>query len=153
EAADAVDEEFPVQVVNFVLQSNGEEVFGLQYDLFFIGGPSFYLDLGSTLHFGSIINHAEATFLPNNLALAGGDDGIDEFEQLLTWFFVVDIDDNDALWDADLHCGQADARRVVHSQHHVVYQMHQVTGNVLDCNARLFEARVRKVKDVSNHCS
>src|SRR5712691_8857120 len=139
-------------MVNLMLQSDGEEVFGLQRDLVLIRGPSFYLDFCCTLYFGSVINHAEATFLPNNLALTGCDDRIDQFEQMLARFFVIYVDDNDALRDTDLHRGQTDTRRVVHGEHQVIDQMDKIAGNVLDRSPGLFETRVGKVEDFSDHC-
>src|SRR5215831_18799780 len=138
-------------MVNFVLQSHGEQVFGLQGELFLVRSPGFYLDIGRAFHFGRIVNDAEAPFLPDDLAFAGGDHRVDELEQVLAGFFMVDIDNDDTLRDADLHRRQADTRRVIHRQHHIVYELDEVTGNILDRRARLFQPRVRKMKDFSDH--
>src|SRR2546422_1154558 len=103
ETAEAIEEEFTVQMVKFVLQGDSEQVLGLQGDLLLVWGPGLHLNLGCAPDLGCIVNHTEAAFLPDDFALAGHDDRVDQFEQLLSWFLVVEVEDDDALWDADLH--------------------------------------------------
>src|SRR5262245_48189529 len=70
---------------------------------------------------------------------------------MFSWLFMIGIDNDDTLRDANLHCRQANARCVVHGQDHIVDQLDDITSNVFDRSTRLFEARVRKMQDLSNH--
>src|SRR5437773_2027943 len=151
ETADAIEEEFTVQMVEFVLQGDSEQVLGLQGDLFLVWGPGLHLNLGCAPDLGCVVNHTEAAFLPEDVALTSRDDWVDQFEQLLAWFLRVQVEDDDALRDADLHRCQAYPRRRVHGQHHVVHELDKVAADVLDRSGSLFETGIRVVQDFSEH--
>src|SRR5581483_7735501 len=98
-----------------------------------------------------IINDAETSFFPNDLAFPGGNDRVNQFEQIFSWLFMIDVHDDDALGHADLHGGQTDAWSVIHGDHHIINEAHKIIVDIGDSLTALFQAGIRVMQDWSNH--
>jgi hypothetical protein len=67
-------------------------------------------------------------------------------------FAHAQVDDRDALGDADLRRGQADALRGIHGLKHVGDQLAQLVVEFGDRLARLLQHRLGIFHDRENHC-
>src|SRR6266478_6240105 len=138
-------------MVDFVLESNGKEILRLEDDFFLIRGPGFDFNLGGSLHFGRVVDDAQTTFFPDDFPFARSNDRVNQLEQIFSWFFVIDVYDYNTMRNPDLHRRQTDAWSVVHSGDHVINRLHQVSGNVSDVLTALFQTKVGKMQDFSDH--
>src|SRR5215470_17220820 len=102
-------------MVNFVLERNGKEVLRLENDLFLIRGPGFDFNLGGSFHLGRVVDDAQTTFFPNDFPFTSSNDRVNQLQQIFSRFFVIDVYNNNTLWNSDLHRRQTDAWSVVHS--------------------------------------
>ena len=84
-------------------------------------------------------------------ALGVDDLRIDQHDLGLGIFLEGDVDDGDALADADLRSGQAHAMRGVHALEHVVGQLAQLVVELGDGGGRLLQYRVAKFHDGIDH--
>jgi hypothetical protein len=85
-----------------VLQGNGQETFCFNPNFFFIGIDSHHLYLSRPTHLSGKIYHAQTPFFPENFPFESGNGGIDQLVDVFLRVFVIDVQDNDALKDADL---------------------------------------------------
>lgn len=106
-AADVVDEEDAVEVVNFVKKGAGEKTFGLQTDFVAVFEKGFNFDLAGTTNFAVNFRHRETTFeIGFDFAFGADDLRIDESSKMVIGFVVeVVADNNNALVDAELRGG------------------------------------------------
>src|SRR5581483_6224342 len=107
QTAHAIEDELAVQVIDLVLQRDGEQPFGVDFKLFFFFIERLELDARGAFDLDREIDDAETAFFPKQLALAPGDFGVDQLQQVLAGVVVVDIEHDDAARDTDLRRGEA----------------------------------------------
>src|SRR5258708_14747452 len=123
EAAEAVDEEDAVEVVDLVLHGAGEKLFTFDLEPVSVDILRADLDLGGAMDLLANLGEAEATLFFELLALALDDLGIDEDELLFGILLEADVDDGKPLRDAALRCGEAEALRGVHGREHLIDEL------------------------------
>ena len=96
-------------MIDLMLQRHREQSFGFDlYGFFiFIDGDDFHL--GGAAHFGSVVDHAETAFFPNDLAFGTSNHRIDELIDLFARVLMVDVQHDNSLRNAHLRRGEADA--------------------------------------------
>lgn len=106
-AADVVDEEDAVEVVNFVKKGAGEKTFGLQTDFVAVFEKGFNFDLAGTTNLAVNFWDGETAFeIGFDFAFGADDFGVDEGGKMVIGFVVEVVADNDdALVDAELRGG------------------------------------------------
>src|SRR5260370_1772175 len=136
QATQAVDEEDAVEVVDLVLHGAGEKLFTFDLEPVSVDILRADLDLGGAMDLLANLGEAEATLFFELLALALDDLGIDEDELLFGILLEADVDDGEALRDADLLRGDADALRGVHALEHLIDELLEHRVAVCDGLAR-----------------
>jgi hypothetical protein len=119
EGADVADVELAVEVVGFVEEGAGEQVFSgffVPFAVDVLSADGDFLGAGDGL---AEVGNAEAAFGLGLLALFVDDFRIGEDELGVGIFFEADVDDGEALGDSDLRGGEADAVGLVHGLEHV----------------------------------
>ena len=116
-----VDEEYAVEVVQFVLDADGQEVVRLQQHALAVAVGEFAFYIAGALHLALVVGHGKAALGAHYTALFFDDDGVDELEEAF-----AHVDDYDALGDADLGGGEADAVGGIHGFGHVLEETVQL---------------------------
>ena len=104
-----------------------------------------------TRHFLAELRDAEAAFVGSLPAFGVNDLRIDEHDLRLGIFLECDIDDRDALANADLRSCQPDAVRGIHALEHVVDELAQFVVELGDGGGLLLQNRVAKFHDRVDH--
>src|ERR1700733_6540706 len=125
QGADVADVEFAVQVVGFVQESAGQEIFTRLFENFSTNILSADGDFVGTADVLAKVRNAETTLALAMPAFGMNDFGIDEDEFCVGVFFEGDVDDGNAAADADLRGGEADAVGYVHGLEHVFDELLQ----------------------------
>jgi hypothetical protein len=134
-----------VEVIDLMLEAAREQFFAVHLK------PLAVLILGADAHLGRAhhllanVGKAEAAFLFVDLALAGDDLGVDDYQLLLGVLAPAQVDDREALGHADLLRGQSGALRGVHGLKHVRGQLAQFGVEFGDRFAGLLTAPARDI--------
>jgi len=118
----AVDEQDALQVVVLVLDDTAGETFELELELVAVDVLGLDFALVGALDLGVDAREGQASLLVDALVAKAVDDGRVDQRELLGFvvFLACGVDDQDALADADLGGGQADALGLVHPAIHRV---------------------------------
>jgi hypothetical protein len=120
EAAETIDEEDAVEMIDLVLHRAGKELFSFNLEPLAFDVLRTYLDPGGALYLLANLGEAETALLFDLLTLTLDDLGVDEHDLLFRVLLEADVDDSEALRDTDLRCGKADALRGVHRLEHLI---------------------------------
>lgn len=138
-----IDEENAVEMVNLVLQAGGEQPVRLDLLLLAIEVEIAHPHTGRPLHFLVIFGNRQAAFLVGARLLRRPDDlGVDEDHRALFLALARDVEHDEALQDADLHRGKADAGCSIHRLQHVLGQPADLVGHRLDGLGALLQAGI-----------
>lgn len=118
ERRDVIDEELAVEMVNLVLDADGEQSVGLEFLSLAVAVECAHPHALGAGHGLVEAGHRETAFFHLLLALARENLGVDQTEGRVAVF--GDVDDHDPALHADLNGGQSDARRGIHGFKHVV---------------------------------
>src|SRR5258708_11353065 len=109
-----LDEKNAVEVVDFVAEGAGKQVFAANLERFAFGILRFYGDELRRDDVAAKAGYGEAAFFFALFAFGVNDLGIGEDDLGFGVFSAGDVNDGDANGKADLRCGEADALRSVH---------------------------------------
>src|SRR5271166_5636180 len=151
ERADVADVELSVEVVGFMKQGAGQEFFagdleGLTLRVLGAGG-----DFARPGDFLAELRQAQAAFIGGDATFDMDDFRVDQHDLGFRVLLEGDIDDRDALADADLRGCQADAVSGVHAPEHVVDQLAQFVIELGNGDGRLLQDRVTVFDDGIDH--
>ena len=134
QAREAVEKQFAVQVVDFMLDAGGEQPVAIEClrravivkvaHATAFRTADFFVDAGTgVLLAGTRVGHREAPFRIGVLLLGEVEEfRIDEVAGLRFLAVSGEVHDGDAQMDADLHGGESDASGVIHGFQHVVHE-------------------------------
>src|SRR5271157_871519 len=149
--ADVVDVELAVEVIRFVHQGARQQVFPADFKCFAFNVLGTRRDLARSRHLLAKLRQAEATFVGRKPSFGVDDLWIHEHDLGLRIFLKGDIDNGDALADANLRRGQTDAVRGVHAFKHVIDKLAQLFVEDGDRGARLLQDRIAEFHDGVDH--
>src|SRR5579885_906251 len=145
DAAQAIDEEAAVEMIDLVLQRDRQQILSLDLDRLLLRRPRAHHHLFRALHLGGEIDHREAALLPEHRALGLDDLGIDELEQVLAGVLVIGIEHDHAARIADLRRRQADAGRGIHGLDHALDEAVEPAVDFGDRQRALLERGIGKL--------
>src|SRR5271165_164665 len=151
EGADVTDVELSVEVVGLVQKGARKEFLtcyfeGLAFQVLGTGS-----DFARSGDFLAKLRQAQAAFIGGDAPFNMDDFRIDQHDLGFGVFLESDIDDRDALADADLGSGEADAVSGVHALEHVVGQLAQFVIELGNGDGRLLQDRVTVFDDGIDH--
>ena len=146
-----IDEQHALQMVHLVLQAVGKQSVGFQRLLLAVTVLIFGADARRALYIFPDVGHRQAAFLEGcQFFRRPQDRGIDEGARIPLAVLLVEIHDDDALGDADLHGGQPDAVGLVHGLQHIVDQTADFAVNLGDFARHRFQAGIGGDEDGTN---
>src|SRR5512146_828751 len=148
DAADAIDEELAVEMVDLMLQRHREQVICLDLDFLFLGRPRAHQHPRGAFYVGGVVDHREASFLPYHRTVGFDDRRIDKPQQCLAGVLMVGVEHHHAARIADLGRRQSHARRRVHRLHHALDKAREAAVDFGDRLCRILERGVGKFADV-----
>ena len=140
-----LDEDLAAQMVDFVLQADGEQVRRLDRPRLAVEVEIAHDDVLGAFDLVVDAGHRQTALLADLNAVALDDLRIDQHQQLVPLF--RDVDDDDAFVHVDLRRGQTDARRFVHRFGHVARQTANAIVNFCDGRSDFFQARIGKTEN------
>lgn len=145
-----VDEQATVEVVDFVLDADGEQAVGLDFPFLVVAVEKPDPHPVRALDVLVIVRDRQAAFLVD-LQFVGGPGDFRIGQTQRPRFLVVlagDVDDDDALGNGNLNGGKADARRGIHGFQHVVHQRADFVVDAVDRFADETQSRIGQGDDV-----
>src|SRR5271157_1179844 len=149
--ADVVDVELAVEVIRFVHQGARQQVFPADFKCFAFDVLRPRGNVARPRHLLSEFGQAQATFVGCKPPFGVDDLWIHEHDLRLGIFLKGDINDGNALADANLRRGQTDAVRGVHAFKHVIDKLAQLFVEDGNRGARLLQDRIAEFHDGVDH--
>ena len=145
ELGQVVDEDLALQMIQFVLDADGQQAVGLYLLRLPIQIQVAHGDALGTLD--PVINpgHRQAALLTDLLALVGDDLGVDQHEQRI--LLLGDINDDQLFMHIDLGRSEADPRCLVHGFRHVGCQATNAVVNIRDRLRHFAQTRIGESKN------
>jgi len=147
-ARKVLDKDTSLQVIHLMLNTDGEQSFGLQLErgAFTIEGP--YRNTLRTLNRVIDARNRQTPFLEIGRSTPGGDFRIDQHKEFIPRFGYVDHDH--LLVDVDLRRGKTYARSGIHGFRHISDQDSNRIGHESDGLRKCVQALIRKMKNRKN---